>query len=356
MISRIVILLTLLISVLGCVLLIRQSKAEDRSHAKVATQESPGVLIKPLNSTNGIEFNEFTFLGNDTAWAAAHDRSDANMLLFSTDGGRNWQSRAVNTGGIGAVGIDFADSQLGLAVGRDGLILRTTDGGTSWKGSKVPNGADFDVVKFANSMVAYVAGGDAFIPMDEEARRASHGFDILRTKDGGSNWDLVYHNANAHNAFAIAALSVDVVFVVDGKSILRTEDAGMTWKQLSVPVGYPCGLKIAPDGTIWVVGRDGCFFRSSDRGDSWVRPANISSGMSKQNWWDLDFVDSRRGVAVGDEGACVSTFDGGNTWLECGSDSKEGMIEIKDNLSKIRFNGNTGLVKGSLNIYEIKLK
>jgi photosystem II stability/assembly factor-like uncharacterized protein len=334
------------------------SPVQVRGESAVRDDNNSNVKLLPLarRGFHGeLEIHDVSCLGGNIVWAAGSKLGDSKPLIFSRDGGRTWESRSVGPNEMSFNRIAFSDAQNGWAVGDHGLIVRTTDGGNSWQMMRSPTNADLDSVKFIDANTGYVAGGDAFVPMNDEARRASHGLDILRTTDGGLNWSLVYHKRDSHNAFGIEALSERVIFVSDGMSILRTVDGGASWQNTPSPGKFPRGLRIAPDGTLWAVGRDGAFLRSFDQGQSWQVPTTVPSDINEQMWWDIDFADSLRGVAVGDEGACVVTDDGGNTWKDCGIDLKDPVSGFSDHLRKIRFSGDTGMVLGAEKLYEIAL-
>ncbi len=84
--------------------------------------------------------NPAQIVGNDFDWQALEVRgsncwiagSPGTRVLYSGDGGRNWQSFATGQNAPLAA-MTFVDDKHGWAVGELGVILRTTDGGRSWQ-------------------------------------------------------------------------------------------------------------------------------------------------------------------------------------------------------------------------------
>ncbi len=69
--------------------------------------------------------------------------------------------------------MDFVNTQVGVAVGDDGVALRTTDGGKTWKRLAPGTGEDLTAVCFDTSQRGWVVGDDGV---------------RLRTTDGGATW------------------------------------------------------------------------------------------------------------------------------------------------------------------------
>ena len=73
-----------------------------------------------------------SFLDTNNIMAIANYGSENAKFLSTTNGGTNWTIRNATTYGL--YGISFADTTHGIAVGYNGIILRTTDGGIQWEG------------------------------------------------------------------------------------------------------------------------------------------------------------------------------------------------------------------------------
>lgn len=83
---------------------------------------------------------DFTFFGNDHGWILR----DGNKSIISTrDGGRSWSHLASLPTDKSLSSIIFLDEQIGFVVGEQGLILRSSDGGKNWDDLSVSFAIDF---------------------------------------------------------------------------------------------------------------------------------------------------------------------------------------------------------------------
>lgn len=151
------------------------------------------------------------------------------------------------------------DSEHGVAVGNEGVVVRTTDGGKTWEAVKdVPKS---DVANKLNR-VRLAPGGLAVATGEMGA--------LLATRDFGEHWTR-----------------------------LRPE-ADQAWNDVA----------LLPDGRLVAVGEFGHITSSKDFGATWVdvkTPVEVSL-------MSVAFGDGQNGIAVGLEGIVLMTRDGGASW------------------------------------------
>jgi len=94
-------------------------------------------------------------------------------ILRSTDYGLSWSLQATTTSGRPLNGVSFSNSNSGIIVGNDGVILRTDDGGAQWNTLISPTQATLYDVSMLSSQEATTVGSSGT---------------ILRTFDGGQTW------------------------------------------------------------------------------------------------------------------------------------------------------------------------
>jgi photosystem II stability/assembly factor-like uncharacterized protein len=142
-------------------------------------------------------------------WAVA----SGGRIAYSANGGVSFTDQtSMTTDDLYAV--DFLDSLVGIAVGRDGAVTRTTDGGATWAANAtgVPS-VRLLAVDVVSATLAY-AGGDSGT--------------LLKTTNGGASWlalpsasndvkDLLFTSANTGTAVGAQGL------------ITRTTDGGVAW-------------------------------------------------------------------------------------------------------------------------------
>ncbi|WP_156895484.1 WD40/YVTN/BNR-like repeat-containing protein [Massilia putida] len=102
----------------------------------------------------------------------------------------------------------------------------------------------------------------------------------------------------------IAAQGSTVVAVGAHGTILRSEDAGATWKQAAVPVAADLTtVRFTGPGIAWALGHDGVALRSADRGATWSRVLDGRALLALLNnhYRDLAARGDAGAVAVLDE-------------------------------------------------------
>lgn len=214
--------------------------------------------------------------------------------------------------------------------GAQATVLRSIDGGRTWQKKTVEGaaGLDFRDIYALDAERAWVlsAGSPAC---------------IYYTADGGASWQLQYKNIHSQaflNAFAFWDSQHALAFgdVLEGEFlVLRTEDGGQNWQQVATGIKpLPQEGGFAASGTCLVAdGRSEAYYatggaaqarllRSADQGRTWqVYETPVEAGKSSAGIFSIHFYKSK-GVAVGGdylqanrsvENSAFSK-DGGRTW------------------------------------------
>jgi photosystem II stability/assembly factor-like uncharacterized protein len=102
--------------------------------------------------------------------------------------------------------------------------------------------------------------------------------------------------------------------------VALTADAGKTWRTIDAPVGSAESIQdaaVPSTETAWILasgGKGSKLMVTRDGGRTWIHDANIGVGITPSA---IAFVDSRRGVVVGDKSRTqdlLITRDGGVSW------------------------------------------
>ena len=215
-------------------------------------------------------------------------------ILVSRDAGVTWTQARVPTRAT-LTGVSLYDHELGWAVGHDAVILRTRDGGLSWE-------------------IVYAAPEEQRPLLDVWFENAEHGIAVgaygyfLETRDGGDTWQSREIEDNDHHLNHIAAASSQRLYIAaEAGTVYRSDDAGRSWQELPSPYGGSFFGSLPVDGQrLYLYGLRGHLFHSDDAGVSW-RPVStrtaslLTSGIKIQGNGVL-FTGMGGTVLMGEDG------------------------------------------------------
>lgn len=230
-------------------------------------------------------------------------------------------------------GLSVVDDSVAWVSGIKGIVGKSTNGGTMWSFTQVKGfeKLDFRTLYAFNSSEAVIAN----------AGSPAH---ILRTRDGGKNWDVVYTNNDSLAFFDGVDFWNDKEGIIYGDPIkgrmllLRTKDGGNTWQGLperSRPELTEGEASFAASGTgircygkervmIATGGKVSRLLVSKDRGDNWFTlKTPIIQGQSSTGIFSFSFANELAGIIVGGdylrdtlkENHVFHTNNGGN-WIK----------------------------------------
>jgi photosystem II stability/assembly factor-like uncharacterized protein len=211
--------------------------------------------------------------------------------------------------------VQALSTSVAYVFGGGGGLFQTTDGGSSWNRVDTTGLEGWSVHDLAT------AGGPVLIA----AAHAPEATALLRSEDGGVNWEEVYRldgpdafiNAvrmpSATEGVAVAD-PVDSIWVV-----LMTDDGGKTWRhsptepraaagRIRLEKGWENSLAALPGGYIWFGTDNSRVYRSTDGGATWS-----FGSLTSFDSYGLWFADALNGVAACG-GGLIRTNDGGASW------------------------------------------
>jgi photosystem II stability/assembly factor-like uncharacterized protein len=197
-------------------------------------------------------------------------------------------------------------TQVGYAVGNEGIILKTTDGGGTWVPQTSGTGSALYAVSFENNSTGFAVGKSGT---------------AIRTTDGGATWDAMSVGATtslfAAQLVGTGGTGFTVTYDMTGGSVLyKTTDAGASWQTDSLPgSGEQANcLSFASESIGFVAGLRGYALRTLDGGTnfSYMVPGTV------RDFHGVAFVRSNASTAfvVGDSLTIVKTADTGTTWVK----------------------------------------
>ncbi|WP_286715786.1 YCF48-related protein [Marinobacter sp. tcs-11] len=238
----------------------------------------------------------------------------------------------------------FADSNIGWAVGHDGVVLKTEDGGLTWHTQLNGFEANKLMAQHATALraqaeqalsdaapeetsarqeafeAAEYGAQDAISFLEEGASRPfldvwfqneQEGFVIgafgliLRTIDGGESWTPWFDrldNPYSLHLNSIRKIGQALYITAEAGALFRSTDNGQTWQRLDSPYdGSLFGILGSGDGRLITFGLRGHVFQSLDGGDSWTE---IETGTSSSLFGGTLLPDGTA-VLVGTQGVTV---------------------------------------------------
>jgi photosystem II stability/assembly factor-like uncharacterized protein len=225
---------------------------------------------------------------------------ERGRILVSRDAGATWQVAKTPTYNT-LTSLAFMDANIGFATGHQGVLLRTADGGESWAqatlgGKEKP--ALFAVRMDGTRGIAVGAYGAYY-----------------ESSDGGITWAprrVLDADFDRHLTGIASCGERCLVIAGEAGTILRSDDAGATWKRVDSPYeGSFFGAAGLPDGTAIAFGMRGNAFRSTDRGLTWQR---IDLGNYKGALQGATLDGNGSLVLTGADGFVATSVDAGRTF------------------------------------------
>lgn len=276
---------------------------------------------------------DISFVSRDTGFVGGNVAGTGYPLgakvMRTVTGGYTWEDITGNLNGH-ITAICFLNSQKGFVGLYGSGIFITVDGGITWT-QKFIKESPVDIIRFSSTQTGYAICSSYSWSSDEQF------FDIIKTTDGGENWNNV--------AFFISSPgpgeATDASFPDDSTGymttaagrIYKTTDGGNTW---NIIINTPDtirwnGISFTDANHGFAAGVEkythrGVILKTNDAGTTWEK---ISL---ERSVYDIDFKNNDTGFISSD--GIQKTADGGNTWIadSCGADSPQpDMILFADN-------------------------
>lgn len=215
------------------------------------------------------------------------------IIIKTEDGGDYWEQLSSGTTND-LYGVHFIDPNTGTVVGDTATILHTADGGLTWSDPRqFPSSNDLVIyrdISFTDALNGFVVGGIKTTRAKEDHTAYVPGL-ILRTNDGGVTWQQ-------YNPLGIIDLLNAVYFV---NSTTGTAVGGATYFDYYYNT-------YATSSTI---------MRTTDGGESWNtqdNPYGQPGSPYSKRVSDVCFYDPEKGIAVGGGGVPPIYTSDGETW------------------------------------------
>ncbi|MBK9229003.1 MAG: T9SS type A sorting domain-containing protein [Ignavibacteria bacterium] len=262
------------------------------------------------------------FVDSLRGWAATSSYQDTSYVLYTTNGGNNWNVQLKITG-IEFEVLDAVDSSVIYLGGYKysvptwtTLLLKSTNAGTNWVDMNMTVSIGFDDMFFVNRDSGYMCENTIV--------------ELYRTTNGGVNWE---RKINGINQFPYKLFFINYLTGYCGASqnLLKTTNAGENWFALSSFTGTIYSVFFANEIIGWLGLSGGRILNTTNSGSTWNYQGIFNFF---NNIEDIKFANS---LAVGWAGTgarfkIFKTTNSGNTWGYQIDSSTSKNISIVDSL------------------------
>ncbi|AYQ36609.1 YCF48-related protein [Runella sp. SP2] len=189
----------------------------------------------------------------------------------------------------------FVNDLIGVTVGNRSIILKTSDGGDNWQPVLSNTTASLNRIDMPSETIFWAVGIEGT---------------VLKTVDGGSSWQKKGITTDK-SLLDLSFISPTTGWVITGQEIFYTSDGGTTWTlQYTHPACILLRIQAVTPSRIVVIGANGTILYSADTGKSW---GAANSGTAET----LTDISIREGMdiwAVGNNAVLLRSKDGGINW------------------------------------------
>jgi photosystem II stability/assembly factor-like uncharacterized protein len=278
----------------------------------------------PINLPVTVNLNKIFILDENNIFLCG----DNGVILKSTDGGNNWQILTNFVAFNNWLAIAFPNENTGFVCG--GLSpagMRTNNGGLTWEAMDMNNSSFIVNALYFTNAANGSACGDA-----HDAQLY-----LAYTQDGGYSWTRTpappAPPPDTFPKYDLHFPSSSVGYACGERgTIIKTTNGGRSWSSVAAAgTGRNYGIFFVDNNTGFVCGSGG-IYKTTNGASSWTRVFDAPA-------YDLYFINSQTGYAVGDSGKIYKTVNGGTNWTTITTPTNK-------KLNAIFFVNNTGYAVG----------
>lgn len=259
----------------------------------------------PTNTTISFSANEYNGTGTSTDYLQ-RNAPNAFAYLSNNSGATGWQP--MYTGAEELYDIEFVTPTIGFIAGYFG-IAKTTNDGVSWQVQYLPS--FIQSIDFIDTNIGYAVGGNG---------------SIYKTINAGISW-VKQISGTSMQLNEVKFINANIGFAVGSSStfngvILKTIDGGSNWNiTYTTNNSILTGLFVLDANNIWVSGSNnttsgGIILKSTDLGFNWISYNTSDFGYNPALFiiYAVHFQDTNLGFAFCSNETIIKTIDGGQNW------------------------------------------
>lgn len=253
----------------------------------------------------GNRLNDMVFIeGTSTGYTVGN----YGVIMKSDNSGQSWilmdSATTVNLNGV-----YFTGPSAGYAVGDIGVLLALNESG-QWVQQETETHYHLNAVAFASTNKGYAVGYKGQI-----------------LKKFNEQWDII-PSPTIKTLYCIDFATPEIAITAgDSGTILRTTDGGNNWDFIDNPYPTTAFLDVyfSSESIGYLAGQKGLILKTIDGGISWE---DISYGQVESNLLSIYFYDDTTGYSCGAKGVILSTINGGESWVYQDKDTQLSFNEV----------------------------
>ncbi|MEE1962743.1 YCF48-related protein [Allomuricauda taeanensis] len=225
--------------------------------------------------------------------------------------------------------VEFLNDTDAIAVGANGVVLKTFDKGTTWQHMHVIEQTNLLAglytypsnlyeIQFVNETTGFIVGSSV----------------LLRTDDAGLSWKpLDFDQLGSLTSYngGFMAVSPEVLFIYIERYIYKSNDGGQSWSETSYRGGFgdPRAIYFRNDDLGFASSSFQTYFISNDGGETWTNHVlELEELAYDEDITAFTFRDDNIGFAATSRGKVLKTEDQGQSWVVINSEYRSGIKEI----------------------------
>jgi photosystem II stability/assembly factor-like uncharacterized protein len=221
-----------------------------------------------------------------------------------------------------------------FAIGERGFVLLSDNAGKTWQAVPTPVTRTLTGLAFKDARAGVAVG---------------HGASVVRTEDAGQTWSQVtIDEAGSDSLLGITHVDGDHFIAYGAFGLLfDSADAGKTWARrtvISEDFDRHISQVLPVDGTLWLVAESGTIARSDDRGITWLQVASPYEG----SFFGALETRDKALLVYGMRGNVYRTADLGVTWQKIETGTTASLMSARQLADgRVLLVGNVGLLAQS---------
>jgi photosystem II stability/assembly factor-like uncharacterized protein len=242
------------------------------------------------------------FVDSLRGWAATSSYQDTSYVLYTTNGGNNWNVQLKITG-IEFEVLDAVDSSVIYLGGYKysvptwtTLLLKSTNAGTNWVDMNMTVSIGFDDMFFVNRDSGYMCENTIV--------------ELYRTTNGGANWERKINGINQF-PYKLFFINFSTGYCGGDFTLFKTINSGDNWFAINGFSAIVKSIFFLNENSGWVGLANSRLARTTNGGLNWsYQLPNFSVGSTT----DLYFYDSLKGWGGTRLSRILKTTTSGNVW------------------------------------------